>query len=702
MVMGAHAAPPVRPPTTTTRTTFLSINTPRTTTIVALVLVFLSILSSCAVVSFGAGPSSEALLKFKSSLSNAEPSLSNWNPSTKPCSPGGNNNNWAGVICHDGKVWGLQLEKMGLSGKIDVDSLVTLPLLRSLSIMDNNLDGPMPDFRKLGALKSLYLSNNSFSGDIADDAFMDMHSLKKVYMANNNFTGKIPTSLAKSPRLLELRIEGNHFVGTIPDFPPDLKFINVSNNQLDGPLPKTLKDMDPSSFSGNKDLCGKPLDSVCKTSSPPTLAADDEKLPSSGDDSLAVAGPSGDDHSTKNSSISSIIKTVVIVLVSLVALAAIALLLIAYRRRHYNQIPQLGRTVSSSHGKKNNHLTPTNTSTTSTLQQRAVDSPETTMAGAGEAAAAAAARNVTKQQAASEQHGRLTFVREDRQRFELQDLLRASAEVLGSGSFGSSYKAVLMDGQSVVVKRFKQMNNVGREEFHEHMRRLGRLRHSNLLPLVAYYYRKEEKLLVFDFVQNGSLASHLHGNRSVDQPGLDWPTRLKIIKGVTKGLAYLHSELPSVIVPHGHLKSSNVLLDKAFDPVLMDYTLVPVVNIEQAQQLMVAYKSPEYAHQGRTTKKTDVWSLGILILEVLTGKFPANYLAHGAGYGADLASWVNSIIGEEGAQVFDREIGGTKDAQGELLKLLKIGVACCQEDLEARLDLKEAVEQIDLLKERDD
>lgn len=256
---------------------------------------------------------------------------------------------------------------------------------------------------------------------------------------------------------------------------------------------------------GNKDLCGKPLDSVCKTSSPPPLAADNEKPPSSSDDSPAVVGPDDDDHSTKNSSSSSIIKTVVRVLVSLVALAAIALLLIAYRRRRNNRIPQLGRTVSSSstYSKKNSHLAPTNTSTT--VQQRAVDSPESTMAGAAQA------RNVNKQQAASEQHGRLTFVREDRQRFELQDLLRASAEVLGSGSFGSSYKAVLMDGQSVVVKRFKQMNNVGREEFHEHMRRLGRLRHSNLLPLVAYYYRKEEKLLVFDFVQNGSLASHLHG-----------------------------------------------------------------------------------------------------------------------------------------------------------------------------------------------
>lgn len=107
--------------------------------------------------------------------------------------------------------------------------------------------------------------------------------------------------------------------------------------------------------------------------------------------------------------------------------------------------------------------------------------------------------------------GKLTFVRDDRERFDLPDLLKASAEVLGSGCFGSSYKATLNNGSTVVVKRFKQMNNVGREEFQEHMRRLGRLSHPNLLPLVAYYYRKEEKLFINDPVERGSLAVLLHG-----------------------------------------------------------------------------------------------------------------------------------------------------------------------------------------------
>lgn len=105
---------------------------------------------------------------------------------------------------------------------------------------------------------------------------------------------------------------------------------------------------------------------------------------------------------------------------------------------------------------------------------------------------------------------KLSFLREETHHFDLTDLLKASAEILGSGCFGSSYKAALTTGTVMVVKRFRQMNNVGKEEFQEHMRRLGRLTHPNLLPLVAYYYRKEEKLIVTEFVSKGSLAVHLH------------------------------------------------------------------------------------------------------------------------------------------------------------------------------------------------
>nr|XP_034923536.1 probable LRR receptor-like serine/threonine-protein kinase At4g31250 [Populus alba] len=299
-------------------------------------------------------------------------------------------------------------------------------------------------------------------------------------------------------------------------------------------------------------------------------------------------------------------------------------------------------------------------------------------------------------------NGQFHFVRCDRGRFDLQDLLKASAEVVGSGTLGSSCKTVLSDGPSMVVKRFRHMSTVGNEEFHEHMRKLGTLSHPNLLPLVAYYYRKEEKLLVSDLIENGSLASRLHAKRAPGKPWLDWPTRLKIVKGVARGLVYLYKEFPTLALPHGHLKSSNVLLDDQFEPLLTDYALVPLVNRDHAQQVMVAYKSPEFTHSDRTTRKTDVWSLGILILEILTGKFPENYLMQGRGGDADLATWVNSVVREEWTgEVFDMDIMRTKNCEKEMQKLLKTGMCCCEWNMENRWDLKEAVAKIEELKERD-
>lgn len=337
---------------------------------------------------------------------------------------------------------------------------------------------------------------------------------------------------------------------------------------------------------------------------------------------------------------------------------------------------------------------------------------------------------------------KLLFVGEGRGTFGLQDLLRASAEVLGSGNFGSSYKAILLDGPSVVVKRFKEMNGVGREDFQEHMRRLGRLSHPNLLPLLAYYYRKEEKLLISDYIPNGSLAHMLYGealephfmpflildieipkylsmiqikyamrtncsvitcagNRTSRTSPLDWPTRLKIIKGVARGLAYLYEELPMLTVPHGHLKSSNVLLDLSFEPILTDYALAPVMNKAHASELMVAYKSPECAQHGKPSKKSDVWSLGILMLEILTGRFPANHLRPGRA-GTDLARWVSSVIREEWTgEVFDSTMKGTRNSEGEMLKLLRIAMACCETDVRRRCEMAAALERIEELKERE-
>ncbi|KAF5739204.1 inactive leucine-rich repeat receptor-like protein kinase [Tripterygium wilfordii] len=607
----------------------------RTTSPSSLVLVFA--MSLVVVCCFGASES-DFLLKFKEELTNST-SLTNWNPSTGPCD--WNRGNWIGVLCLNGSVWGLQLENMGLTGVIDVETLSSLPNFRTISLMNNNFEGTWPGLGKIETLRSVYLSNNKFSGEIPDDAFQRMESLKRVLLSNNHFTGPIPSSLAELPNLVELRLDGNLFEGQIPGFKENsMRSLNLANNNLEGAIPTSLSKMDATSFKGNKNLCGPPLRS-CDVPN----ASKSAKL----------------------------LKVAITLMVVGIILAVIAATCIIIQCKRQNTI-QLGRATSND---------------SNMIASSFREEPHKLPVKGGH-------------YMWRPDQGKLSFVRDDIERFDLQDLLRASAEILGSGTFGSSYKAVIMSGQALVVKRYKQMKNVGREEFHEHMRRLGRLRHPNLQPLAAYYYRKEEKLLISEFVENGSLASLLHGNHTVDNPGLDWQTRLKIVKGVARGLDYLYKELP-IVVPHGHIKSSNVLIDEFYEPLLTDYALRPVINPEHAHATMIAYKSPEYAREGHTSGKTDIWSLGILILEILTGKYPENYLSQGYESNADLATWVNTMVKEKRtSEVFDKDMIGTKNSKGEMINLLKIGLCCCEEDVGRRLGIRQVMEKINELKDGSD
>ncbi|CAL1386749.1 unnamed protein product [Linum trigynum] len=130
---------------------------------------------------------------------------------------------------------------------------------------------------------------------------------------------------------------------------------------------------------------------------------------------------------------------------------------------------------------------------------------------------------------------------------------------------------------------------------------------------------------------------------------------------------------------------------------LTDYALRPVINSDHAHKLMIAYKSPEYAQHGKTSNKTDVWSLGILMLEILTGKFPENYLTSGYDSGSDLGTWVNNMVKEKRmGEVFEKDMAGTtKDSKSQMIHLLKLALSCCEEDLEIRVDVREAVEKIE-------
>ncbi|XP_006660296.2 pollen receptor-like kinase 4 [Oryza brachyantha] len=658
----------------------------------------------------------DALLKLKAGIEDGGGALRSWSPGTSPCD--GDASNWAGVMCSGGSVLGLQLEKMGLSGTLDLRPLSSLTSLRTLSFMDNKFAGPMPDVRELGGLRAIFLSGNKFSGEIPADAFAGMGWLKKVVLSRNSFSGAIPSSLTAVPRLLDLQLNDNKFQGKIPDFPQkDLKQFNVANNELEGEIPANLKSLGSEMFAGNDKLCGGPVEAKCEAASPPpvTSPAASDKIGASPSPPAATTtaaatttttttgtAPTEDGTQQKPTEWSASFGVLAAFLgtVAIICFAVVAL----QRRREYNT-ENFGPTASTKPAMQSLPPSPAKTTHAAPRGSAAANDDRSSSAGGGSTVARGKAG----------EQGRLTFVRDDRGRFfELQDLLKATAEVLGSANLGVCYRATLTSGHSVVVKRFKEMNRVGKEDFEEHMRRLGRLSHPNLLPLIAYYYRKEEKLLIHDYAPNKSLAHLLHGEgKGIKKAVVHWAARVKLVKGVARALQYLYDELPMLTVPHGHLKASNILLDERFQPLLTDYALVPVMNQSHSAQLMVAFRSPERKQFGRSSKKSDVWCLGILILEILTGRPPSYEAAKpqqppppsdqpqppppennlvGVVASTPEGEWLEAVV--------DADLRHEDDeCKAEMVKLLKIGMACCETSVDSRWELKTAVDRIEELRE---
>lgn len=215
-------------------------------------LLLLILLLAAAVVSASSGSSeAEILLRFSKSLSEND-AFSNWNPNVPPCDQKTDNNNWENVICENGFVFGLRLEDKGLSGTIDVDALKELANFRTISLINNNFEGPLPILSQLAGLKTAYFSNNKFSGQIDNSVFEGMHWLKKLHIANNQFTGKVPSIFGQLPKLTELRLENNKFEGQLPDFNQErIMDMNFSNNSFVGPVPRGLSSLKASSFEGN-------------------------------------------------------------------------------------------------------------------------------------------------------------------------------------------------------------------------------------------------------------------------------------------------------------------------------------------------------------------------------------------------------------------------------------------------------------------
>ncbi|KAK7246763.1 hypothetical protein RIF29_41633 [Crotalaria pallida] len=278
-------------------------------------------------------------------------------------------------------------------------------------------------------------------------------------------------------------------------------------------------------------------------------------------------------------------------------------------------------------------------------------------------------------------------------KFQMSELLRASAEALGQGIVGNSYKAKLNnDGPTVVVKRLRDLKPLTKEEFEKILHHIASLKHSNLLPFLAYYYSKEEKLLLYRYAQNGNLYYRLQDGRGGNRDRFSWASRLSVARGVARALEYLHLNSMS----HGNLKCSNVVFDENDNVFVSDFGLASLIAQPIAAQHMVVYKSPEYGYARRVTIQSDVWSYGSLLIELLTGKVSICSAPSGTN-GVDLCNWVHRAVREEWtAEIFDKEISDhNKTALPGMLRLLQIAMRCIERFPEKRPDMREVVQEVE-------
>ncbi|KAJ4910835.1 putative pollen receptor-like kinase 6 [Raphanus sativus] len=611
---------------------------------------------------------SEPLVRFKNSVKITKGDLNSWRIGTDPCS-----GKWFGIYCHKGlTVSGIHVTHLGLSGPIKIDDLKALPNLKTIRLDNNLLSGPLPNFSVLRGLKSLMLSNNSFSGEIPQDFFKDLTRLKRLFLDHNKFVGNIPSSLMQLPNIEEIHLQDNQFTGEIPpltDKNKNLKILDLSNNLLEGEVPESISNRKTltARLKGNEYLCGRLLDIECE-------AID-----------VTTTGPIGPLPPTVSPATNPISSTVFAILLVLTFLLTFFIVVGIIKKRNKKKSDQFRMLDKERLSDLDALQVKVHQSTTVNRSTESSGNLGGNMDGGSTKKGGEVGGGMSD----------IVMVNNEKGSFGLPHLMKAAAEVLGNGSLGSAYMAVMANGLSVVVKRIRDMNKLAPEPFDVEMRRLGKLRHPNVLTPLAYHYRREEKLVVSEYMPNSSLLYVLHGDSGEYHSELTWETRLKIIKGVAQGMQYLHQEFASYELPHGNLKSSNVLLNETYKPVISDYAFLPFLEPNNASQTLFAYKTPEFAQNQQVSHKSDVYCLGIIILEILTGKFPSQY---GKG-GTDIVQWVQSSMAErKEEELIDPEIVKGTDSMQQMLELLRVGAACIARNPDERLDMREIVRRIEQVK----
>ncbi|KAL8197782.1 hypothetical protein R6Q57_024223, partial [Mikania cordata] len=265
---------------------------------------------------------------------------------------------------------------------------------------------------------------------------------------------------------------------------------------------------------------------------------------------------------------------------------------------------------------------------------------------------------------------------------------------IGGGGFGVVYKGILRDGTPVAIKSLSAESKQGTVEFLTEINMISRIRHPNLVRLIGCCVEDGNRILVYEYLNNNSLATAILGSRG-KHVDLNWGTRAGICKGTAAGLVFLHDEAEPHIV-HRDIKASNVLLDENFDPKIGDFGLAKlfpdnVTHLSTRVAGTVGYLAPEYALLGQLTKKVDVYSFGVLMLEVISCTSSSK-----AAFGEDLmglVEWAWKLKDEE--RLLDIVDPNLKDyPDDEVIRFITIALFCTQAVSNQRPSMRQVVEML--------
>ncbi|KAF3783935.1 putative LRR receptor-like serine/threonine-protein kinase [Nymphaea thermarum] len=561
-----------------------------------------------------------------------------------------------------GTVEFLDLSLNNLSGELPSE-IGFSPKLAVLNVSGNSLGPNIPaTIGELMVLQILDLSRNQFGGSIPSK-LGKCSSVTTLSLSHNRLTGPIPSDLGNLSELQILDLSVNNLSGQIPQQLGNLSylhFLNISGNNFQGDLPAfgIFAKLSPLDFAGNPSLCVSRLNKSC----PPVLPKPIVLNPNS----TSVSSSPASGTTTATSAIRH--KKIILSISTLVAISAAAAIILGVIA-----VTVLNLRVRSS---------------SPTFMHPPLDSLSGSPSTDGTVGAAGA-------------YGKLImFSGEGDFSAGAHALLNKDCE-LGRGGFGTVYRTVLRDGCPVAIKKLTVSSLVkSQEDFEKEVRKLGKIHHPNLVQLLGYYWTPQLQLLIYEYVSGGSLYTLLHEEQNGNC--FTWSERFDIILGIAKGLEHLHQSCRPPMI-HYNLKSSNILVDgRTRVAKVADFglaKLLPMLDryvLSSKIQSALGYMAPEFACRSvKINEKCDVYGFGVLVLEVVTGKRPVEYMEDDV---VVLIDGVRRAL-DEGriADWVDGRMGG-KFPTEEVVPVVKLGLICTSQLPSNRPAMGEVVHILELIR----